>query len=64
MSKKQAPPVSKSELMNDLISTITVMEELWRYHPTNPDKVDIVESYTQLEIIRADIEAELDGLGK
>jgi hypothetical protein len=53
---------NKAELINDLMSTITVMEEIWRYHPTNPDKVDISEAYSQLEVIREDIEAELDAI--
>jgi hypothetical protein len=62
MEKKQTPTQLKTELLNDLISTTTVMEEIWRYHPSNPDMVDIVESYTQLERIKADIEEELDDL--
>ena len=28
----------KSELINDLVATITVMEEYWRFHPDNPEK--------------------------
>jgi hypothetical protein len=54
---------NKTDLVNDLMSTITVMEELWRYHPENKDKVDIVESYAQLQVIKDDIEIELGGLG-
>ena len=33
----------KTELVNDLVATNTVMEELWRYHPDNPNKKDIVK---------------------
>jgi|TARA_R110000803_G_scaffold38678_1_gene83620 hypothetical protein len=54
---------NKTDLVNDLMSTITVMEELWRYHPENKDKVDIVESYAQLQVIKDDIEIELGELG-
>ena len=54
---------NKIDLVNDLMSTITVMEELWRYHPENKDKVDIVESYAQLQVIKDDIEIELGELG-
>ncbi len=31
----------KSELINDLVATSTVMDEMWRYHPENPNKKDI-----------------------
>jgi hypothetical protein len=26
----------KTELINDLIAVITIMEDLWRFHPENP----------------------------
>ena len=39
----------KVELINDLAATATVMDELWRYHPDNPKKVDIVKEYKNLE---------------
>jgi len=32
-------------------------------NPENKDKVDIVESYAQLQVIKDDIEIELGGLG-
>ena len=53
----------KTELVNDLVATTTVMEELWRYHPENPDKKDVVSEYKVLEQIKNDIQQELDGLG-
>ena len=31
----------KTELVNDLVATTTIMEDLWRYHPENPDKKDV-----------------------
>lgn len=46
-------------LINDLIATNTVMEELWRYHPNNPDKADIVSEYGHLESSKNQIEEEL-----
>ena len=52
----------KTELVNDLIATTTVMEELWRYHPENPDKKDVVSEYEVLEKIKVDIEKELRGM--
>ena len=53
----------KVELINDLAATATVMAELWRYHPDNPKKVDIVKEYKNLEQMQKDIEKEILELG-
>jgi len=52
----------KTELVNDLIATTTVMEELWRYHPENPNMKDVVDEYKVLEKIKVDIEKEMRGM--
>ena len=52
----------KSELINDLAATFTVMDEMWRYHPDNPNKKDIIEEYKILKQIVVDIEHELEEL--
>ena len=39
----------KAELINDLIATSTILDELWNYHPDNPDKKDVVEEFKVLE---------------
>ena len=54
----------KSELLEDLIATSTVMDELWRYHPENPNKRNIVKEYNILKQIHRDIEKELSDLDK
>jgi hypothetical protein len=54
----------KSELLEDLIATSTVMDELWRYHPENPNKRNIVKEYNILKQIHSDIEKELSDLDK
>ena len=53
----------KVELINDLAATATVMDELWRDHPDNPKKVDIVKEYKNLEQMQKDIEKEILELG-
>ena len=53
----------KVDLINDLAATVTVMEEMWRYHPDNPSKVDIVKEYNTLLQIQKDIEKEIQDLG-
>ena len=50
---------AKVELVNDLVAITTVMDELWSYHPENPNKKDIVGEYNQLLKIKGDIENEI-----
>jgi hypothetical protein len=52
----------KADLINDLISVSTVMEELWKYHPENPAKIDIEFEYNNLVEMKKEIETELDDL--
>mgnify|MGYP003635270840 FL=1 len=55
---------TKSELIQDLIATSTVIDELWRYHPENPNKKDIIKEFNILKNIQLDIECELADLSK
>ncbi len=64
MSKQEELDQQKTELINDLVATSTVMEEVWRYHPDNPEKKDVVSEYNILKQIQKDIEAELLDLDK
>jgi|TARA_R110000796_G_C14464106_1_gene424803 hypothetical protein len=52
----------KTELVNDLVATTTVMEELWKYHPKNPNCTNILTEYEVLVKIKSDIERELSEL--
>ena len=62
LTPEQVKDNQKSELFDDLMATATVMEELWRYHPENPKKKDVVEEYNILKTIKKEIEGELDEL--
>ncbi|MDA7616904.1 hypothetical protein N8579_00840 [bacterium] len=62
MAKQEELDLQKAELINDLVATSTVMEELWSYHPENPDKKDVIEEYKTLLKIQKDIEKELQEL--
>lgn len=53
----------KVELINDLAATATVMDEIWRYHPDNPKKINIVNEYLSLQQMQSDIEREIEDLG-
>ena len=59
-NKKQLLENQKSELINDLMATVTIIEELWSYHPENPKKVDIVVEYEKLQQIKVDVEKEIE----
>ena len=54
----------KTELINDLIATTTVMEEIWRYHPDNPNKKDVVKEFNVLKEIKKNIEEEIAEIDK
>ena len=62
MSKIDDLNNKKSELIADLIATSTVMEEVWNYHPDNPNKKDPVTEYEKLKQIKSDVEREIDEL--
>ena len=64
MLKQEELDQQKTELINDLVATSTVMEEVWRYHPENPDKKDVVSEYEDLKRVQADINKEMRDLGK
>jgi len=62
MSTKETLEEQKANLVNDLIAISTVMDEIWNYHPDNPNKKDVVEEYKTLEKIKVDIESEIENL--
>tara|TARA_R110002020_G_scaffold160614_1_gene345146 strand:+ start:184 stop:378 length:195 start_codon:yes stop_codon:yes gene_type:complete len=64
MTKQEELDLQKAELINDLVATSTVMEEVWRYHPDNPEKKDVIKEYNILKQIQKDIESELVDLDK
>ncbi len=64
MTKQEELDLQKAELINDLVATSTVMEEVWRYHPNNPEKKDVIKEYNILKQIQKDIESELADLDK
>ena len=64
LNELQKSEIKKSELLADLLATSTVMEEVWRYHPDNPNKKDVIKEYEILKQIQKDIESELAELDK
>ena len=64
MNKEIKPEDLKTELINDLIATTTVMDEIWNYHPDNPNKKDVVKEFNVLKQIKEDIEKEIAEIDK
>ena len=48
------------DLINDIISISTIMDDYWRFHPDNPKKIDLVSEYKSLEELRTKTENELE----
>ena len=39
----------KSQLINDLITIEDRIDELWEYHPENPDATDVVGLFNEMQ---------------
>ena len=62
MSEQEKLEEQKANLINDLLAVSTVMEEVWNYHPDNPNQKDVIKEYQTLLQIQKDIETELKEL--
>lgn len=51
-----------AELVNDRISVGIIQDEIWRYHPNNPNAIKVEESYAELEQIATDLDNEISAL--
>ena len=47
------------QLLDELMSTIQIMDELYRYHPENPTQVDVVSEFKALAERKVEIETKL-----
>ena len=54
----------KVELVNEVIFLNDRMEELWRYHPDNPNKIDVVWEYNNIKNELDLIEDRIQQLGE
>ena len=52
----------KVDLINRLMEIEDRIEELWEFHPDNPDAIDIVEEFNKLQRDAAGIEDYLQTL--
>jgi hypothetical protein len=48
------------QLIDELMNTVQIMDELFRYHPDNPNQVDVVQEFQKLAIRKVEIQSILD----
>jgi uncharacterized coiled-coil DUF342 family protein len=51
-----------SNLQNALVSNYSVMDELWKYHPANPDFINVIKAYDEVKKEINTIEVQLADL--
>ena len=54
--------IKKEDFINELLHLQRVSEELYDYHPDNPDKVDVVGSYTKIQLQIRELEDQISKL--
>ncbi len=62
ISEEERLANQRIELVNDLIACETVMDEIWKFHPDNPKKKDVVREYEILQQVSKNLKEELENL--
>jgi len=47
------------KLLDELMTVVQVMDEMYQYHPQNPNQVDVVSEFKALAERKVEIEAKL-----
>ena len=51
---------TRVKLIDELMTVVQVMDELYRYHPENPKQIDVAAEFKILAERKVQIEAELE----
>lgn len=51
---------TRVKLLDELMTVVQIMDELYRYHPDNPNRFNVAEEYKILAERKVQIEAELE----
>ena len=51
---------TRVKLLDELMTVFQIMDELYRYHPDNPNRFNVAEEYKILAERKVQIEAELE----
>jgi ubiquinone biosynthesis protein UbiJ len=54
--------LSKEQLIDLIFFLSEIQGDVWRYHPNNPEKIDIVEQYDAVSEEIEEIKKQLDSL--
>ena len=53
----------KAELINALIEVEERIDELWEYHPENPNRIDVESEFNDLQRTAILLQTQIDELG-
>ena len=53
----------KAALVNTLIEVEDRIDELWEYHPENPNGIDVVDEFEKLQKLALVLQTQLEELG-
>ena len=59
MKNKVMDQKERVKLMDELMTVVQIMDELYQYHPENPKQVDVVSEFKALAERKAEIETKL-----
>lgn len=49
----------KTELINDFLSIVSLLDEVYQYHPANPKQINVEQFFKELSERKIQIETEL-----
>ena len=50
------------DLQNEIIEHTLIMDELWKYHPANPNFINPISLYKNLKIEVSNMDAEIENI--
>ena len=54
----------KTEMINEIIFLTKISEELWQYHPRNPDRINVENEYEKINTKITNLQTEIQKLSK
>jgi hypothetical protein len=61
MTQKTDP---KIEMINEIVFLTKISEELWQYHPNNPDRINVEDEYQKINTKITNLQTEIQKLSK
>jgi len=53
---------TREELLNNLFWLSKQLEDVWQYHPNNPNKIDVELEYNEIKAEMSQIESQIDNI--